>query len=284
MAFFARPRPADILDGIIHYLVDTPEGSVGIVDEWERDENGRPQTLIVAQGWFGRRRFEVPLDAILEIDHGDRRIILARGAAPLEPKGPMQRLVEFGQSRSAEEAAAAFPRRSNGACPVLCGVADDRHASTVVSVAERLARALSAPLILAHVIPAHVPPGVSAAPEGQARLREEEKEHADELIDALLSRLVLGADVKRVVTRGTPERTLEELAGKEHAQLLVIGATGKGSLEALFKGSVSQHVISHARCPVVVVPPEVMRPADGGHHKSDESPDLAGVGLGRASW
>jgi nucleotide-binding universal stress UspA family protein len=132
-----------------------------------------------------------------------------------------------------------------------------------VAVAERLARKLAAPLILAHVTPAHVPPGVSATPDGQARLRNQEKEHADELIDALLSRLALGADVKRVVTRGTPEKALEELAGAERAQLLVIGCSGKGALGALFRGSVSQHVINNARCPVVVVPPELRIPTDG---------------------
>jgi nucleotide-binding universal stress UspA family protein len=283
MPLFAWPRHADALDGMVDYLVDTPDGSVGIVDGWTRDERGQPQALIVAQGWFRRRRFEIPLDALIEIDHEDRRIILARGAAPLEPKGPFQRLVELGEDRSAEETAAAFPPRSHRARPVLCGVADDPHASTVAAVAARLAKALAAPLVLAHVTPAHVPPGVSAAPDGQVRLRQEEKEHADELIDAVLSRLVLGADVKRVVTRGTPEETLEELAGKERAQLLIIGATGKGSLAALFKGSVSRHAIGHAPCPVVVVPPHVMRPADDGHDKSNEGLDLAGVGLRRAT-
>jgi nucleotide-binding universal stress UspA family protein len=94
----------------------------------------------------------------------------------------------------------------------------------------------------------------------------------------------LGADVKRVVARGTPEKTLEELASQERAQLLVVGATGKGSLGALFKGSVSQHVISHARCPVVVVPPDVMRPSDEAHDKSNDTADLAGVGLGSTTW
>jgi nucleotide-binding universal stress UspA family protein len=284
MPLFAWPRRADALDGIVDYLVDTPDGSVGVVDGWTRDERGQAQALIVAQGWFGRRRFEIPLDALIEIDHEDRRIILARGAAPLEPKGPFQRLVELGQDRSAEETAAAFPPRSDQARPVLCGVADDPHASTVVAVAARLARALAAPLILAHVTPARVPPGVSAAPDGQARLREEEKEQADELIDAVLSRLVLGADVKRVVTRGTPEKTLEELADVERAQLLVIGTSGKGCIGALLRGSVSQHVVSHAQCPVVVVPPDLGRPGDQGDDESGDIPDLAGAGIGRSNW
>jgi nucleotide-binding universal stress UspA family protein len=283
MPLFAWARRADVLDGMVDYLVDTPDGSVGILDGWVRDERGQPKALIVAQGWFGRRRFEIPLDALVEIDHEDSRIILARGAAPLEPKGPFQRLVDVGQDRSAGETAAAFPPRSDHARPVLCGVADDRYASTVAALAARLAKALAAPLILAHVTPARVPPGVSAAPEGQARLREEEKEHADELIDAVLSRLVLGADVKRVVTRGTPERTLEELADVERAQFLVIGTSGKRSIGALLRGSVSQHVVSHARCPVVVVPPDLARPGDEGDDESGHIPELAGIGFGRSN-
>jgi nucleotide-binding universal stress UspA family protein len=267
---------------MVDYLVDTPDGSVGIVEGWVRDEHGQPQALNVAQGWFGRRRLAIPLDALIEVDHVDGRIVLARGAAPLEPKGPFKRLVELGQGHSAEDAAFAFPRRSDRARPVLCGVADDRHAPRVVAVAARLARKLAAPLILAHVTPAHVPPGVSAAPAGQARLREDENQHANELIDALLSRLVFGADVTRAVARGAPAETLEKLADRERAQLLVIGATGKGLLATLLKGSVSQHVTGHARCPVVLVPPDLTRPADHEHDSLGDIRELAGLGFARA--
>jgi hypothetical protein len=77
-----------MLDGMVHYLVDTPEGAVGILDGWERDEHGRPKTLLGAQGWFGRRRFEIPVEKPLKIDHERRRLVLARGAAPLVPRAP----------------------------------------------------------------------------------------------------------------------------------------------------------------------------------------------------
>jgi hypothetical protein len=74
MALLARQRAADMLDGMVHYLVDTPEGAVGILDGWERDEHGRPKTLLVAQGWFGRRRFEIPVEKLLKIDHERRAL------------------------------------------------------------------------------------------------------------------------------------------------------------------------------------------------------------------
>ena len=108
------------------------------------------------------------------------------------PRSSSRPGLSSGSSNSAktgptEEAAAALPRSPGK--PVLCGVADDPHAPKVVATAANLARKLAAPLILAHVTPAEVPPGVSAAADGQARLREEENEHANELIDGLLARL-----------------------------------------------------------------------------------------------
>lgn len=248
---------------MVDYLVDTPDGSVGVLDGWERDEDGRPQALSVAQGWFGRRRFAVPFATLLAIDHESRRIVLAPGTVPLEPKGLLQRLLEVGRGRSATETADAQPRTPGQARPVLCGVADERLAPTVLAVAARLARKLAAPLILAHVVPAHVPPGVSAAPPGQARLRDEERSEADGLLDTLLSLAVLGTDVRRLVAHGAPAETLEEWAGREDAQLLVIGSVGEEPLGALLAGSVSRHVLAHAPCPVVVVPPGLALRPDG---------------------
>ena len=39
------------------------------------------------------------------------------------------------------------------------------------------------------------------------------------------------------------------------AELVVVGSRGRGALKTLVLGSVSQQVLHHAACPVVVVPP-----------------------------
>lgn len=44
------------------------------------------------------------------------------------------------------------------------------------------------------------------------------------------------------------------VAAAEQADLLVVGSRGHGGFVGMLLGSVSQHVMSHARCPVVVVP------------------------------
>ena len=119
------------LDGMIHYLVDTPDGAVGVLDRWTRDEQGRPVSLIVAQGWFGRRRFEIPLEELIQIDHEARRIVLARGAAPLY-RTLTQRLAALGPRRLAHGVSAARPE-SVSRRPALCADGEEEGPSVAPS-------------------------------------------------------------------------------------------------------------------------------------------------------
>ncbi len=63
-----------------------------------------------------------------------------------------------------------------------------------------------------------------------------------------------GARVERRSVRADPAHALLE-AG-EGADLVVVGARRLSAVGRLFLGSVSTQVVHHARCPVVVVPPE----------------------------
>jgi hypothetical protein len=78
-----RQPQRESLDDLVLYLVDTADGPVGVLSDVEHSPY-RETTLHVRQGWFGRRSIHVPAASILGIDHRARRIILARGAAPLE--------------------------------------------------------------------------------------------------------------------------------------------------------------------------------------------------------
>ncbi|MCW2696288.1 MAG: UspA domain protein [Modestobacter sp.] len=59
------------------------------------------------------------------------------------------------------------------------------------------------------------------------------------------------AGVHRHVVEGHPARALLDAAAG--AELLVVGSRGHGGFSGMLIGSVSQHVIAHAPCPVVVV-------------------------------
>lgn len=63
-----------------------------------------------------------------------------------------------------------------------------------------------------------------------------------------------GLDVDRVVTCGSAPVALLDAA--RSASVVVVGSRGRGGFQSLLLGSVSQQVTSHARCPVVVVPPD----------------------------
>ncbi|MFJ6198092.1 universal stress protein [Micromonospora sp. NPDC092111] len=54
------------------------------------------------------------------------------------------------------------------------------------------------------------------------------------------------------VVRGHPAQALLDAA--DRAQLLVVGSRGHGAFAGMLLGSVSQHCVQHAPCPVVVVP------------------------------
>ncbi len=62
-----------------------------------------------------------------------------------------------------------------------------------------------------------------------------------------------GIEVRREVQQGPPARVL--LGAAHEADLLVVGSRGRGGFAGLLLGSVSQKVLHHASCPVVVIPP-----------------------------
>ena len=83
---------------------------------------------------------------------------------------------------------------------------------------------------------------------------------AQSMLDPIVERLSAehpGIRVHAHVVEGRPGDVLVEAS--RHAALLVVASRGHGSLSGLVLGSVSQHCVTHACCPVVVH----RRPTDG---------------------
>ena len=60
-------------------------------------------------------------------------------------------------------------------------------------------------------------------------------------------------EVKLISADENPGPAIVHLAEQLQPDVIVIGAAGKGPLRRLLRGSVSDHVVHHAPCPVLVV-------------------------------
>ena len=83
---------------------------------------------------------------------------------------------------------------------------------------------------------------------------------ARKLLDTVIGEEVGSADSERVrslVVNGHPAEALIDAA--DGADLLVVGSRGHGSFAEALIGSVSQHCVHHAPCPVLIVRGEGLR-------------------------
>ena len=74
---------------------------------------------------------------------------------------------------------------------------------------------------------------------------------ADEVVAATQQALGLAGSGSHVL-RGAPGEAICDLAASLEARALVVGTRGRGGLKRAVLGSVSDHLVRHAPCPVVV--------------------------------
>jgi nucleotide-binding universal stress UspA family protein len=65
-----------------------------------------------------------------------------------------------------------------------------------------------------------------------------------------------GTKVSVLVWTGDPGESIVSAAEAEAADLIVVGTHGRGTIGRLLLGSVSEHVVRHAPCPVLVARPD----------------------------
>lgn len=75
------------------------------------------------------------------------------------------------------------------------------------------------------------------------------------LLDIVRHARSKGASAEFLIWTGDPGNALVSAAEAEHADLLVVGTRGRSGAERMLLGSVSDHLVHHAGCPVLVVRP-----------------------------
>lgn len=135
--------------------------------------------------------------------------------------------------------------------PVIVGVDGAQDSVRALRWAAEYARAHEAPLHALAVfdVPTVFGPYAMAGWENSTDL---ERNARSMLADTVRETLGEDAQVEEHVARGHPAAAL--VAASHDARLVVVGSRGRGGFAGLLLGSVSQHVVAHAQCPVVVMP------------------------------
>jgi nucleotide-binding universal stress UspA family protein len=118
----------------------------------------------------------------------------------------------------------------------------------------RLAGALSAELLVVSVIDPAGEAGAGWRFSRSDQRREARTAAAQQVVARGRGR---GVRTSFLVWDGDPGPAIVDAALSESADVIVVGSHRRGPLERVLLGSVSEHVVRNARCPVLVVPPDV---------------------------
>lgn len=132
-------------------------------------------------------------------------------------------------------------------------VATDGSADASAAVAWVAALPLAASVELRALSVVMLPLGPLDVPpvrEYHQSLRDEARRAAEAAREALRPRW---PRAEALVVEGDPREAIVRAAADWRADLLVVGARGLGALARLVLGSVSEHVVHHAPCPVLIV-------------------------------
>ncbi|OLN26871.1 universal stress protein [Desulfosporosinus metallidurans] len=81
-----------------------------------------------------------------------------------------------------------------------------------------------------------------------------EKLDCEDILNTMLADMGIQPDsISKRIATGYPAPLIVTVAVEERANLIVMGSRGFGLLAGLLLGSVSQSVITHAPCPVLIV-------------------------------
>ena len=134
---------------------------------------------------------------------------------------------------------------------ILCPIDFSETSMHAFAFAERLAKSLSAEIILVHATDEE-PSYTVAGHEGG------EHPPVERQLDAVQpsNRTI---PVRRVLHAGAPGEVICWLAENQQCDLIVMGTHGRQGLMHLLLGSVAEYVMRHARCPVLtsrLLPPK----------------------------
>jgi len=232
----------------------------------ERDGNG-PQVLAAAEMAVRSAHPDVVTHtslvkapvatALADASQSARMVVVGAGAAE-------QRALGGHAVRTVHQAQcpvvvwrAPVAMRTGKPLPVVVGVDESESSGRALAEAFDIARAAHAQLTVAHMWEIDAAVGMGdLGGEGNMDwqlldvLETQQRGRMEELV-APLARKYPNAHVVKVFQDVSPAKGLTDLS--REAQLVVVGSHGRGRIAGSILGSVSQNLIHHAECPVLVV-------------------------------
>jgi nucleotide-binding universal stress UspA family protein len=139
----------------------------------------------------------------------------------------------------------------DGAHRILLAVEPGPSSDRATDEAIRIATRDRADLVVLSV----AEPGRPRIPGSAPRRIDQERERLEGLVRPIVARArAVGVRATWLVWDGDPGEAIADAALAEGADLIVMGSHGRGPVSRLLLGSVSQRVVDHATCRVVVVP------------------------------
>jgi len=143
---------------------------------------------------------------------------------------------------------------------ILLATDGSKEAGLALTTAADLAKSTNSELHLVYVFPTAVqrpfPNPILARPADEMEHELEEAMHqAQEFLDRQAERVKEeGAAVAEAhLLRGEPDKEIVHLSEELGAGLIVMGSRGLGGIRRALMGSVSDSVVRHAHCPVLIV-------------------------------
>jgi nucleotide-binding universal stress UspA family protein len=145
---------------------------------------------------------------------------------------------------------------------ILLATDGSGEAELATSTATDLAEKTGSELHVVFVVPTRAPFEYEAMGLAIAEPHEEVKQEGRRRLDEYVRRIeeAGGSGAEAHLRLGQPDDQIVRLAEELGAGLIVLGSRGHGGVRRALLGSVSDSVVRHAHCPVVVVRPE-SRPA-----------------------
>ena len=156
-----------------------------------------------------------------------------------------------GERREEEEAASTFPTK------ILLATDGSEEASLAARTAADIAAKTESELHIVHVrsVPVYIDRGSEVLRVAHGAPEETVRREAQGVLDAQAEQIeAAGGKVTRThVKLGRPDEEIVILADEIDAGLVMMGSRGLSRIRQLLLGSVSDRVVRHAHCPVIVV-------------------------------